>query len=173
MARGDKAELDRRVSFALYDKSETEVSHITSEFIRQLSQMLAERGQVTVECLGRFRVLPRRINQGHYELTHKKSGNEDIATHRHVLVYFSKARPLKELLDRVFKGEMMEKYGVDETTGHSSEQLEKMAAEGCPECGSKLTKHGSVMICPVHGSAPFEASPNQGGEHGSKEEDHT
>jgi len=52
--------------------------------------------------------------------------------------------------------EGMSKFGVDETTGHDQEQLEKMAAQGCPECGSKLTKHGSVLLCPKHGSAPFE-----------------
>lgn len=52
--------------------------------------------------------------------------------------------------------EGMDKLGVDETTGRSQEQLEKMAAHGCPECGEKLTKHGSVLLCPTHGSAPFE-----------------
>lgn len=52
--------------------------------------------------------------------------------------------------------EEMSKFGVDETTGHDQEDLEKMAAQGCPECGEKLTKHGSVLICPTHGSAPFE-----------------
>jgi hypothetical protein len=52
--------------------------------------------------------------------------------------------------------EGMTKFGVDETTGVNQEKLEKAAAEGCPECGEKLTKHGSVLLCPKHGSAPFE-----------------
>lgn len=50
----------------------------------------------------------------------------------------------------------MSKFGVDETSDHNQEDLEKMAAQGCPDCGSKVTKHGSVLICPTHGSAPFE-----------------
>ena len=54
------------------------------------------------------------------------------------------------------KQEGMDKFAVDETSGRSQEQLEKMAAQGCPECGEKLTKHGSVLLCPIHGSAPFE-----------------
>ena len=48
----------------------------------------------------------------------------------------------------------MEKYGVNE--GIDQEKLEKSAAEGCPECGAKLQKHGSVLMCPKHGSEPFE-----------------
>ena len=48
----------------------------------------------------------------------------------------------------------MNKYGVDE--GVDQESLEKKAAEGCPHCGSKLEKHGQVLLCPKHGSEPFE-----------------
>lgn len=49
----------------------------------------------------------------------------------------------------------MEKFGVDE--GVDQETLEKKASNGCPECGRKdLTKHGSLLFCPVHGSEPFE-----------------
>lgn len=49
--------------------------------------------------------------------------------------------------------EGMDKYGVDET----SKDMQKLATEGCPKCGSKeLTKHGSVVMCPKCGSEPFE-----------------
>lgn len=48
----------------------------------------------------------------------------------------------------------MEKFGVDETV--PQEQLEKAAAEGCPMCGRKPVKHGNVLLCPEHGSEPFE-----------------
>ena len=50
----------------------------------------------------------------------------------------------------------MEKYGVDESTGVNQQQLEKQAAKGCPDCGKELTKHGSVLMCPTHGTEPFE-----------------
>lgn len=49
----------------------------------------------------------------------------------------------------------MEKYGVDEGTP-DQESLEKKAAKGCPECGVAPTKHGNVLVCPTHGSEPFE-----------------
>lgn len=59
----------------------------------------------------------------------------------------------------------MEKYAVDESV--NQERLEKVAAKGCPECGSELTKHGSVLLCPVHGSSPFEMPQESG--NGSEE----
>lgn len=49
----------------------------------------------------------------------------------------------------------MEKFGVDENVDQT--ELEKQANAGCPECGRKdLQKHGAVLMCPVHGSEPFE-----------------
>lgn len=48
----------------------------------------------------------------------------------------------------------MEKLGVDEST--DQEQLEKLAAQGCPKCGAKPEKHGTVLVCPNCGSEPFE-----------------
>lgn len=47
----------------------------------------------------------------------------------------------------------MDKYGVDEA---ADEKLEKKAAEGCPQCGKKPIVHGRVLLCPTHGSEPFE-----------------
>jgi len=47
----------------------------------------------------------------------------------------------------------MEKYGVDEGV---SEKFEKAAASGCPVCGAKPIRHGYTLLCPVHGSEPFE-----------------
>ena len=51
---------------------------------------------------------------------------------------------------------MTEKYAVDENV--DQEQLEKQAASGCPECGKKVERHGNVLMCPTHGSEPFERS---------------
>lgn len=48
----------------------------------------------------------------------------------------------------------MDKFGVDE--GIDQETLEKAASEGCPECGAELIKEGSLLICPKHGTEPFE-----------------
>lgn len=47
----------------------------------------------------------------------------------------------------------MEKYGVDE---NADENLEKKAAQGCPVCGATPIRHGNVLMCPTHGSEPFE-----------------
>ena len=48
----------------------------------------------------------------------------------------------------------MTKYAVDE--GTDQEKLEKKAAQGCPECGATPARHGSILVCPTHGSEPFE-----------------
>jgi len=48
----------------------------------------------------------------------------------------------------------LEKYGVDENV--DGEDLEKKAAEGCPKCGAKPVRHGKLLMCPTHGSEPFE-----------------
>lgn len=57
----------------------------------------------------------------------------------------------------------MEKYGVNESVDQTG--LEKAAAQGCPECGAKCERHGNTLICPKHGSAPFENEKrNDGGE---------
>jgi DNA-directed RNA polymerase subunit RPC12/RpoP len=49
----------------------------------------------------------------------------------------------------------MQKLGVDEQLG-DQERLEKQAAEGCPECGGRVERHGQVLICEQCGSRPFE-----------------
>jgi len=48
----------------------------------------------------------------------------------------------------------MEKFAVEETT--DQEAMEKAATAGCPECGAKCERHGNLLFCPTHGSAPFE-----------------
>lgn len=50
----------------------------------------------------------------------------------------------------------MDKFGVDE--GVDGEALEKQAADGCPKCGRKdLQRHGKLLMCPTHGSEPWES----------------
>jgi len=55
------------------------------------------------------------------------------------------------------KVEEMEKYGVSEG---DDEALEKKANQGCPihGCGKEPVRHGHVLMCPTHGSEPFEAA---------------
>lgn len=49
----------------------------------------------------------------------------------------------------------MEKYGVDESA--DQDKLEKQASNGCPVCGrTDLKRHGAVLMCPEHGTEPFE-----------------
>lgn len=52
--------------------------------------------------------------------------------------------------------EGMEKFGVDE--GTDQERLEKKAADGCPKCGRTPKRHGKVLMCPEHGSEPWEGN---------------
>ena len=52
----------------------------------------------------------------------------------------------------------MEKYGVDE---NADESLEKKASQGCPKCGKKPVVHGHVLMCPDHGSEPWENPSKQ------------
>ena len=61
--------------------------------------------------------------------------------------------------------EGMSKFGVDESV--DAKVMEKAAAEGCPECGAKVRKEGSILICPTHGTEPFEKAKQ---EHGSQKE---
>lgn len=48
----------------------------------------------------------------------------------------------------------MEKYAVEE--GQDQDAIEKAASQGCPVCGRAVERHGDVVLCPVHGSEPFE-----------------
>ena len=55
--------------------------------------------------------------------------------------------------------EGMEKYGVDE-----NEELQKKGSTvygTCPRCGARVNQHGTVHICPRHGSEPFEKEDEQ------------
>lgn len=134
------------------------VSRVTTEFIEQLRLLIATQEHVAVEGLGRFqlqKVVPRyavALTDGTFQKGEK--GKTHVLDPRlYFRVNFSQSIGLK----KVIKDLNMEKYSVDESMG-DQEQLEKKASEGCPECGKELKKYGSVLICPVHGSEPFEDS---------------
>jgi ribosomal protein S27AE len=46
----------------------------------------------------------------------------------------------------------VEKFGVDE----GGSENEKLAAQGCPKCGSEVKRHGNILVCPQCGTEPFE-----------------
>ena len=48
----------------------------------------------------------------------------------------------------------MEKLGVQEDV--DQESLEKKASDGCPVCGKTPVRQGNILLCPVHGSEPWE-----------------
>lgn len=51
----------------------------------------------------------------------------------------------------------MTKYAVDES-GSDFSRSGKVAQQDlrCPLCGARCMAEGSVILCPRHGSAPFE-----------------
>ena len=140
--------------------SQKNVSLITDSFTRQIINRLVEDGVVVVDGLGRFQVERvechrKRIvvlTAGRFKKG-VRGGTREVELTSYIRVHFSKSKKLKKKLSR-YEEDLMEKYGVDESI--NQEQLEKKAAKGCPECGRPLTKHGSVLICPEHGSEPFE-----------------
>jgi uncharacterized Zn finger protein (UPF0148 family) len=54
----------------------------------------------------------------------------------------------------------MQKYGVDETPSLNRKYGET-DLDVCPLCGARLQKHGHVVLCPTHGSEPFEHDDKQ------------
>jgi len=166
-----KGELDRRVSRELHIPV-VDVSRITSEFIRQIRELIVEAGFAIVDGLGALKadVVYRKRAPANYVYlpggTFKKGEKTKVTELRvgpsYIRVHFKKAAKLKEMLNDAFKEDpkLFEKYAVDEGTG-DQKQLEKQASKGCPECGKKPTVHGSVLLCPVHGSKPFETPPEE------------
>jgi hypothetical protein len=49
--------------------------------------------------------------------------------------------------------EGMSKFGVAE---QHANKLASRRITHCPTCGEKLAVHGEVLLCPTHGSEPFE-----------------
>lgn len=166
----DKDKLDRAVAMSLLiDRREVRV--ITQEWLAQLRLLLAQEEAASIEGLGRFKVQivtpkpgnTRELVTGNFRAG-KGTATRTVEVSRYSRVDFSQSNILKKILN---KEPDMEKYAVDE--GVNQEKLEKVAAKGCPECGAGLTKHGSVLLCPTHGSAPFEM-PQGSGNDGSKED---
>ena len=160
----NKQHLDIEIA-AWTNRSVKEVSYITSFFLRLLMKTIVEDGIAHVDGFGRFKLSSQRGSRPQIETLKKIENGKVIGEHRVAVdkkytVTFSKARPFRQLIRArfgtapVIEEIVMEKFGVDE--GADQEQLEKKANEGCPECGKKPEKHGKVLMCPTHGSEPFE-----------------
>ncbi len=119
-----KRSIDAQVA-GLLGIHQSQVSLITTTFLRLAGRAVAQRGRLYLEGLGEF-------------------------TRNDLKVGFRKGAALH----RTLKETPMEKYGVDE--GVEQDVLEKAASQGCPECGAKCEKHGNTLVCPNHGTAPFE-----------------
>lgn len=163
-----KADLDKQVAMLLGVKK-GKVAVITAAFFTHLMNAIVDDGEAQVDGFGKFRLSSKRGSRCRVQDFRKgnfKKG-ESIATVRVAVdkkytVNFSKAVPFREKIRRkygkspVIEQEFdMEKYGVDQSV-EDQEKLEKRANEGCPECGKGLIKHGQVLMCPTHGSEPFE-----------------
>ncbi len=125
---------------------------VLDSLVDVVGKRLAQDYDARITGFGRFRVRTDTVR------TDQLQGfGEELATTYRRQVYFAKSRRLKEILMTAeHEEEGMDKFAVDETAGLTSEALEKMANKGCPLCGKTPERHGSVLICPTHGSEPFE-----------------
>lgn len=159
-----KAELDGRVA-ELLGKKRRDVSMVTEAFMHEVVRALVESGEVRLDGVGTMRVVCRRGVRQDITLTHghgHKKGRKSVsvvAVCAKYYVSFRRSTRLREALQvRFGKQEKvmgMDKYGVDEDA--DGEKLEKAAAEGCPKCGAKCTKHGNTLVCPTCGTEPWES----------------
>lgn len=157
-----KMEIDRRTSEAL-GISIKHVRMITHEFVEQMTGLLSELECITIERLGRFHIRRSRLYYEHmltggdFKKGGKRGTKRVVVTSR-LRVHFRMSKRARVKFQKEDTVDEMTKYGVDEDGDMTQEELEKLAAKGCPECGRALTKHGSVLLCPTHGSSPFERS---------------
>lgn len=133
----NKKKLDERVA-VLTGRSVEEVAAITSTFLRLVAVDLLRGERVWLPGFGTFYM---RGAVGELRVRFRRS--------------FLFRRLLQVQMESI-GGTVMEKYAVDENQ-ENQEELEKKAAQGCPECGGKIERHGSTLICVNCGSAPFEA----------------
>ena len=152
-----KVDLDSEIAADL-GVARRKVVRITDAFIEAIRKHLTDGEDVHLDGFGRLHVHKDTsgVRQPVSNLVNF-NGEPSVAVPVPVKhkVHFAKAQPFKiQLQERWKRDNAMEKYGVDETSNQQG--LEKAAAEGCPLCAATLEKHGSVLICPTHGSAPFE-----------------
>ena len=122
-----KGEIDSKVAGVL-GLPISQVSLITTTFLRFSALMIARHGILYLVGFGTFKLSGKLTDEIRFKKTH--------------------------VFRRLIKENPMEKLGVDE--GVDQEKSEKAAAQGCPACGAKVEKVGSLLVCPRCGTAPFE-----------------
>lgn len=160
-----KGDLDTRVA-ALLGKKREEISVITTTLLRVVIDELSEMSTVHLDGLGELRVVVRKGKRPSRAVLTKgtfgRGKTEEarlVRVEKKYYVTFKKAAPLR-LAIQARQGapgktvKVMEKLGVDEQAAEN----EKLAADGCPLCGAKVERHGSVLVCPTHGTEPFEGN---------------
>jgi hypothetical protein len=121
-------------------------------FIEEIKRGLIEDGSVCIQHFGRLRLMKQKPHMMH---RYTKEGTIAIQIPYRMRLMATKCGGFTKQIQKYVKdGEAMEKYGVDERL--KQEEMEKAAAEGCPICGRALVQHGSVLLCPKHGTEPFE-----------------
>lgn len=149
MGRGPtlrKPELDREVRELLRPPRGSELTQrrialITEVFLRAVLHGIAHRGTVEIQGFGKF---------------HRKWVRQKMVVEFTPTQYLSGLTKLSGWFEE--EEENMDKFGVDQGR---DEDNEKRASEGCPKCGKKLIEQGKVLLCPIHGSEPFEQEPKK------------
>lgn len=139
----NKSDFDREIAAETGDAI-ADIAVVTELFIKKLAESIADGDQVVLINFGKFRLR----EQGGATL------NAEPSTRRKFRVHFVKARSYSKAIQARYEEPTMDKFAVDESV--DQEALIKAASDGCPECGAKCERHGSTLLCPKHGSAPFE-----------------
>jgi nucleoid DNA-binding protein len=144
-----KRQLDARVA-QLLGKKTRDISVITKMFIDEARAVLVRSSHVYLDGLGGLHM---KAWSG-VRLSHPRLGEQKmVPVAAKYYVTFRRSCTLRQDINKKYRRKTMEKYGVDENVG---EDLEKKAAAGCPVCGKKPVRQGNVLLCPDHGSEPFE-----------------
>lgn len=157
--RSDKLELDRLVASDL-GLPLREVQAVTAAFLAAATDHLARISQVYLPPLGAFTLKEHVHENAQPRVLRTFRDREHVVTvDRSFTVRFRKATGLRDRI-RVHwlrrKEHEMEKLGVQENI--DQERLEKLASAGCPLCGATPRREGGVLVCPQHGTEPFESS---------------
>lgn len=137
------------------------VREITEMFLLQARAEITNQRVVHLDGFGKFHLSVQTGSRPTVNLLRGETKDTTLVpVATKIRVNFSKALAFKRQLQEMHLEDYeMEKYGVDESV-EDQEDLEKKAADGCPECGREVQRHGGLLMCPVHGSEPFEKTDN-------------